>query len=202
MQILSFTVSDDQIQYAKNAVERCQNYAWSGTSGKGDRAHSLRFLGFLGEVVFADAYGLARPANAYGLNGVDNGVDFTLNGVKIDVKTIKLSRTPERGKHVIYMIHAAPVMRVDCETNYFFCVGLLEDANGGYTAFFFGSVEAKCLRAGGVGRLCSVGDVVDLGHKKIEMPSNSFVFNIEHIKPLKINQSFYDLPNAKTPIID
>lgn len=68
-------------------------YAWSLTGGakigrRGDATDgdvAMAYTGMLGEVVFADIMGLERPGRKHGF---DDGVDFVIDGVKIDVKTM------------------------------------------------------------------------------------------------------------------
>jgi len=49
-----------------------------------DGTIEMKYVGFLGEVMFGDLMGLERTNT----NGFDHGVDFELNGVRIDLKTM------------------------------------------------------------------------------------------------------------------
>lgn len=80
--IFKIKISDDQ-----------RVYAWSLTGGQKigkrgdptDGSLEMAYAGMIGEVVFADMMEIARPRKKAGF---DDGVDFVIDGVKIDVKTM------------------------------------------------------------------------------------------------------------------
>lgn len=64
-----------------------------GLTGE-DRTRIYRLTGTLGEILFADVYGLPRPTRSFGaIDGQDNGKDFKLvlnnTVVSVDVKTMR-----------------------------------------------------------------------------------------------------------------
>lgn len=77
-------VSDEQMRFAQDMVNK-YNF---GMRGYGDGNHSEQLTGIIGQTVFADLLGLPRPDGA---NGFDNGVDFIINGKKVDIKTMSRS---------------------------------------------------------------------------------------------------------------
>lgn len=56
-----------------------------GHRGSFDGAYISQFFGLLGQVVVSDLVGYSRPS---GPGGFDGGVDLTINGVTVDVKTV------------------------------------------------------------------------------------------------------------------
>lgn len=99
-----FKVTEEQILYAKQLVEysiehhpvtdvyandQADTYGLSGVL----RSQEYRFVGSLGEVLFADVYCLPRPKRSFGaIDGQDYGKDFIIpiNGqnLNVDLKTM------------------------------------------------------------------------------------------------------------------
>ncbi len=77
-------VSQEQIVYATDMVER-YNF---GQRGYGDGNKREQLTGVIGQTVFADLLGVARPNGA---GGFDGGHDFCIHGKTVDIKT--MSRT-------------------------------------------------------------------------------------------------------------
>lgn len=117
---------------------------------------SSRFLGTLGEIVFADVYGLPRKTKSYGaIDGQDMGIDFVVNHIVtkqpiyIDIKTMHRNESKRfMGYHVVNI----PARYVDdpfYQTNCFVALSYypkIEDR-----MFFCGSVKkdevvSKCNR--------------------------------------------------------
>ena len=75
-------VTDEQLEYARNL---CANHNF-GQRGRGDGTPEEQLTGMIGQTAFADALGAPRPRPAAG--GFDGGFDFTVNGKKVDLKTM------------------------------------------------------------------------------------------------------------------
>lgn len=86
-------VTPEQIGYAKKMVAR-YNF---GNRGYGDGNAREQFVGVLGQTVLADILGQERPT---GQDGFDQGVDFVINGLKVDIKT--MSRTVPVKPHYVH----------------------------------------------------------------------------------------------------
>ncbi len=74
-------VNDEQKKYVTNILKNVN----LGNRGIGDGNYDEQFVGFLGQVVFADYIGVSRPD---GSGGFDDGVDFIINNKKVDLKTM------------------------------------------------------------------------------------------------------------------
>ena len=75
-------VTDEQLEYARNL---CANHNF-GQRGRGDGTPEEQLTGMIGQTAFADALGAPRPRPA--AEGFDGGFDFTINGKKVDLKTM------------------------------------------------------------------------------------------------------------------
>ncbi len=79
-------ITHEQRTYAARLVEHAMEHhpvanIWHGDARREARTREFRTTGSLGEVVFADAYGLLRPARSFGaVGGQDYGTDFVLRG--------------------------------------------------------------------------------------------------------------------------
>jgi hypothetical protein len=76
-----YLLTQEQKEWAWKYV---QENSIANRGDKTDGSKKQQYEGILGEVVFADMFGLKRP----GKKGFDNGIDFTLLDVAIDVKTM------------------------------------------------------------------------------------------------------------------
>lgn len=79
--------------YASDMVSR-YNF---GMRGYGDGNQKEQLTGIIGQTVLADLLGLERPDGA---DGFDNGVDFVINGRKVDIKT--MTRTVPVRDHYVH----------------------------------------------------------------------------------------------------
>lgn len=86
-------VTEEQKQYAADMVKK-YNF---GQRGYGDGSKKEQLTGIIGQTVLADLLGLARPN---GESGFDHGVDFVINGKKVDIKT--MSRTVPMKDHYVH----------------------------------------------------------------------------------------------------
>jgi hypothetical protein len=85
-------ISQEQIDYTKELVSRV-NF---GNRGRFDGSKKNQFIGILGEVVLADILEKKRPD---GEGGFDGGVDFIINNMKFDLKT--MARTVSSRPHFV-----------------------------------------------------------------------------------------------------
>lgn len=74
-------VKDEILEHAKNQVDR-YNF---GQRGIADGNKEEQMVGLIGQTTVQDLLGLDWPT---GENGFDNGVDFIINGKRVDVKTM------------------------------------------------------------------------------------------------------------------
>ncbi len=86
-------VTAEQLNFAQDMVNR-YNF---GMRGYGDGNKKEQLTGIIGQTVFADLLGFPRPNGA---DGFDNGVDFVINGRKVDIKT--MSRTVPVRDHYVH----------------------------------------------------------------------------------------------------
>lgn len=188
-EIPKFSVTAEQVEYANAAIARSLNYKFSnylephnqdGASGK-----TWRFFGFLGEVLFADAYGLPRPTESFGLNGQDEGIDFVINGYKIDVKTAQLRSVPTSAKNLSFEPNARVVGKPS--TDYYFFISIHE-ADGVYTAYFAGGAASKAICNGQIGTVFKKGDAKMRKYDGIALNATDF-------SPIKITPNLQKLPN-------
>lgn len=91
--MFDINVSADQMKYASSLV---QQYNF-GMRGYGDGNKREQLTGMIGQTVFADLVHLPRPS---GETGFDHGVDFIVNGKRIDIKT--MTRTVPVKPHYVH----------------------------------------------------------------------------------------------------
>jgi hypothetical protein len=155
------TATPEQVKYALDAVTRSLqtnfNDYWKAQNEQANAAKTWRFDGFLGEVLFADAYGLPRPTECYGLNGQDGGRDFIVNGANVDAKATRRKREPYNAKSLSFMPSVRCIDKADSTTQYYFFISLYEEL-GVYTAWFAGSISRDILQARKAGKLYKAGE--------------------------------------------
>ena len=97
--VFQIEVSMEQKQYAIKLVDyliinhQAADIFSNDLNGK-KRQREFRYTGTLGEVAFADAYGLPRPKRSFGaIDGQDFGKDFSINInnklYSIDIKSMR-----------------------------------------------------------------------------------------------------------------
>jgi hypothetical protein len=201
MYIAKFTATAEQIQYAHSALQRslAAGYKDKFNGKQKDTALNtdLRFRGFLGEVLFADAYGLPRPKECFGIAGQDYGKDFVLGGCNFDVKTVKLKTTPTAARNVSFILPDSMIDAPKSVTEYYFFIAIIE-TSGGFDAYLCGSISAAKIKARTIGTAYKAGDKLHFGRGT----ANDFVFhndclrlNIGEIVPVKITPKIEKLPN-------
>lgn len=114
-----------------------------GLSGK-ERSKQYRFRGTLGEILFADRYGLPRPGRSFGAaDGQDNGTDFVLNGKHIDVKTMRRTGHFYNPEICVFNLSKRQVMKEGSETDYYFGITLIEKDGEVTDAWFHGFIPRR-----------------------------------------------------------
>lgn len=124
------------------------------------RQREFRFIGTLGEVLFADAYGLPRPTRSFGAeDGQDHGVDFSM---MIDGKMSYIDVKSMRRKSNNFMSHYAlnlPVYQMErntIHTDYYFCISIHKQDER-YIASFIGYVSKHDIEYGYTGTIYKAG---------------------------------------------
>ncbi len=174
-----------------------------------ERKREFRFTGSLGEIVFADAYGLPRPTKSFGaIDGQDFGQDFILsiNGElkSFDVKSMSRKNNNFRENYVLNL-PAYQMQRATVLTDYYFCVNIHQFENQ-YVASFIGYVSKYEIEDGAIGVLYKSGtkrikddggsftfqrDTYEVDFKDISTPLlNNNILNMPLFQRKKILQSF------------
>lgn len=119
-------VSQEQLEYASYLV---RNYDF-GKRGRADGSQEQQRTGMIGQTVLADLLGLARPNGELGFDG---GVDYIINGKRVDIKT--MGRTVSLKNHYV---HNFVGYQHKYEVDYYIFASLNKKTNiltfGGYIA--------------------------------------------------------------------
>jgi len=91
--MIIITPTSEQIEYSQNINDNFN----LGNRGYGDGNKNEQFVGILGQVVLSD---FLRSERITGNEGFDEGIDFVINGKKIDVKT--MGRTVDVKNHFVH----------------------------------------------------------------------------------------------------
>lgn len=165
-------VTPEQVAYAKQLVEfSMQNHKipniWDGTNQE-NRTVELRFTGSLGEVLFADVYGLDRPTRSFGANdGQDLGRDFQLNVEgelkSFDIKSMRRKNNTFYSDYVLN-IPASQLNRHNSLTDYYFHINLHEESPNNFVASFVGYVKKEEITANEIGNFFPSGSTRTRGN--------------------------------------
>lgn len=201
-------ITDEQVEYTKKLVEHSLKYHTvtdifaNDPNGK-KRQYDFRFIGSLGEVVFADTYELPRPTKSFGAtDGQDYGEDFVLeiNGSQssIDIKSMKRKSNILRKDYVLNI----PKYQLDKnhKTDYYFHISIHQE-NDKYIASFLGYVKKPDIQNKTIGTLYNEGSIrtKDNGEKiKFQRDTYEILFKdfyspiinhkIENMQGYKVNQ--------------
>jgi hypothetical protein len=137
------------------------------------RQREFRFTGTIGEIVFADAYGLPRPTRSFGaIDGQDFGQDFVLeiNGQpqSFDVKSMGRKNNNFRTNYVLNL-PAYQMRRENVVTDYYFCISI-HNFNTKFIASFLGYVSKNEIETNVIGILHKAGS------RRIKDDGGSFSF--------------------------
>jgi len=154
----------EQIDYAKLLVEHSLLHhkipnIWDGTNREKETVE-LRFTGTLGEVVFADAYQLARPLRSFGAeDGQDYGKDFELKinqqVRRFDLKTMRRKNNQFYQNYVLN-IPASQLLRNTSQTDDYFHISL-HPYQTVFVASFVGYAPKKAILNGEIGQIYEAG---------------------------------------------
>ena len=160
-------ISQEQIELANQLVDySLKNHPVSDIfsndpNGK-ERKREFRFTGSLGEIVFADTYGLPRPTKSFGaIDGQDFGQDFVLiidgKPKSFDVKSMSRKNNNFRENYVLNL-PAYQMQRPNLLTDYYFCINI-HQADNQRIASFLGYVSKLEIEANSIGILYQKGTV-------------------------------------------
>lgn len=172
-------VSDEQVGLAnrlvKESIEKhtITDIFANDPNGK-ERQQAFRFTGTLGEIIFADAYGLNRPTKSFGaIDGQDFGQDFVLeiNGQakSFDLKSMSRQNNIFRTNYVLNL-PAYQMRRATVLTDCYFCISIHKKGDK-YMASFLGYVSKNDIETGLIGILYKAGT------KRIKDNGEDFVFH-------------------------
>ncbi len=157
--------TDEQIKYASELVEySIKNHTvpniWDIDRTKKEQTPFLRFIGSLGETVFADAYNLPRHKKSFGASdGQDYGNDFivTIDGIEyiVDLKSMHRKNGNFYGFYVLNIpsnqLHKAKSM-----TDLYYCISIHQEDEK-YIISFLGLIRKRDIIDGKVGILYKTG---------------------------------------------
>ena len=134
--VFSVIATEEQISYTKKIVDySMKNHKisniWDKDKNKKDNTEFYRFIGSLGEVVFADTYGLKRHEKSFGaVDGQDYGNDFDteIDGKRyiIDLKSMHRKNDIFYGNYVLN-IPASQLHKVQSVTGLYCAISIHED---------------------------------------------------------------------------
>jgi len=190
MEAIQFRVNDEQLAYAKALVEHSLaahkvSNVWDRQGGdKVGHTADYRLTGTLGEVVFADAYGLPRPARSFGaIDGQDNGCDFVVGGQRVDIKTMR-RRSTTLYQNYVFNLAQCQLDKPQSVTNWYFFINLSQDSGGNFVAQFVGKITPFGAR--------QVGSIKPFGQMAVRSDGSGFVVGetilmvaIKDMQPIK-----------------
>lgn len=176
--VFQIEVNDEQKHYAITLVDySIKNHPVTDIfandpDGK-KRQREFRYTGTLGEVVFADAYGLPRPTRSFGaIDGQDYGQDFLLKLneelFSIDIKSMHRKSNYFKANYVLN-IPAYQLHKDFSVTDYCFCISFHEENSVTY-ATFLGYIEKEKVLSG------AIGDLFVEGTKRLREDNTYFTF--------------------------
>lgn len=174
-------VNEEQKAYARQLVEHSlvhHHVANIWDKAGNAKAHStrmLRYIGSLGEVVFADLYQVPRPHRSFGAkDGQDWGQDFVLNTgdglFSLDIKSMKRQSGVLSADYVLN-IPASQLHKPNSLTSHYFCLSFHQSENAGTVASLLGFVDKEAVEHGTLGTLYKAGT------KRLRADQSSFNFS-------------------------
>lgn len=155
----------EQIEYAHELVEySIKNHTvpnmWDIDKAKKEQTEFFRFIGSLGETVFADAYNLPRHKKSFGASdGQDYGNDFivTIDDIKyiVDLKSMHRKNDIFYGSYVLN-IPSNQLHKSESVTDLYYCVSIHLE-NNQYKISFLGFIRKKDVLDGKIGILYKTG---------------------------------------------
>lgn len=208
--VFELEVSDEQKKYAIGLVDYSiahhpvTDIFANDPDGK-KRQREFRYTGTLGEVVFADAYGLPRPIRSFGaIDGQDYGKDFLLElnneSFSIDIKSMHRKSNYFKENYVLN-IPAYQLHKEFSLTDYYFCISF-HDADHTSYATFLGYIKKEKVLAG------LIGDLFVEGTQRIREDDTAFTFMrdtyeimFKDIEPPHVTDAIKTKPGFKPVII-
>jgi len=155
-------ITTEQKEYAWKLVNEC-NF---GNRGVFDGNKERQYTGILGEVVMADGIGFGRPLGGL---GSDNGIDFIIHDMAIDLKT--MGRTVDPTNNYINNLVAS---QVESETEMYVFASINK---GTLEMTFCGFIKKENLDK----------YFLPKGTKRIRFDKTSFIFKVDT----------YEIPNKE-----
>lgn len=102
----------------------------NGLNGQ-DRSRERRFVGTLGEIIYADYYGFPRPKKSFGaVDGQDNGRDFSSpieSEKSVDVKTMRRKRVDNLKPYYVANLEDRQLSKENSLTDLYFIITIEGD---------------------------------------------------------------------------
>lgn len=185
--IPTFPVTIDQYIHALRLAESSLKShktpnVWDNSERKANTLQK-RFYGVLGETIFADLYTLPRPARAYGASdGQDYGADFILNGLCIDIKTMRRSHGVLKS-HYVFNLEPRQVFSPIKKTDFYIFISIFGDiTDGTMQAQICGKIRAADIQ--NYRTLCTVANAKRDDDTTIELHAPTIAL------PLSLMQDF------------
>lgn len=154
------TATDEQVRDAKDKVDySIKNHTvpnnWDDDPSQRELTSFRRFIGSLGETVFADAYEVPRHEKAYGADdGQDHGNDFKVkidnNEYIIDLKSLSRKNDCFHENYVMD-ISSRQLHKKDSKTELYYHISIHQE-NEKYIVSFLGYVRKNDIIGGKVGK--------------------------------------------------
>jgi len=152
-------VTKEQIDLANSLVDySMKNHKisniWDRFADKKEKTRQLRFIGTLGEIIFADTYYLDRPSKSFGAyDGQDLGKDFAFKirdkEQIFDIKSMQ-RKTGTFYSHYVLNIPASQMHKPNSLTNFYFCISFHKEPMS-LIASFLGYVDKTKIEANQLG---------------------------------------------------
>lgn len=173
-------VREEQKRTARQLVEfSLQRHTvaniWDKHPAKLGQTRLLRYVGSLGEIVFADLYQLPRPTRSFGAaDGQDWGQDFALEleggqTLRLDIKSMK-RQSGALSAHYVLNIPASQLHKPNARTTHYCCISFHQSEQSGTVASVLGLVNKHEIEKGEIGTLYTAGT------RRIRADQTYFVF--------------------------
>lgn len=115
----------------------------------------MRYTGSLGEIVFADAYHLARPEKSFGADdGQDWGQDFIIisesENFSLDIKSMKRKSGNLSAQYVLN-IPSSQLHKPNSKTTHYFCISFHQSEKSETVASLLGFIDKSAIENGEIG---------------------------------------------------
>ena len=186
--------TQEQVEYTLQIVDfSMKNHTvpniWDSNKQKKAQTPFLRFIGSLGETVFADAYNIPRHKKSFGASdGQDNGNDFIVAINKkqyiIDLKSMH-RKNDIFYAHYVQNIPSNQLHKIESITDLYYCISIHCKDNLHYVSFL-GLIKKQDIIDGKVGTLYKAG-ATRIRRDKTTFKFDSDTYEVEFkdfIKPL------------------